>query len=120
MKHNLGDRERIIHIIEAIENIEIILRGVSLEDFSNNLEKKLAIERLLEIIGEATNHISEEVLHNTKTSSPWKKIISTRNIISHEYFRIDETLLYQIATIDMVPLKKDIQSILKDLDQYSK
>jgi len=49
-----------------------------------------------------------------------KKIISTRNIISHEYFRIDETLLYQIATIDMVPLKKDIQSILKDLDQYLK
>jgi uncharacterized protein with HEPN domain len=39
-------------------------------------------------------------------------------MISHEYFRIDETLLYQIATIDMVPLKKDIQSILKDLDQY--
>ena len=120
MKHDLSDRGRIGHVIEAIENIEIILEGVSFEDFSKSLEKKLAIERLLEIIGEATNHISDKVLYNSKTSSPWSKIISTRNLISHEYFRVDETLLYQIATKEMVPLKKDIQTVLKDLDQYLK
>jgi len=96
------------------------LTNVSFEDFSKNLEKKLAIERLLEIIGEATNHISDEVLYNSKTSSPWKKIIATRNMISHEYFRVDEELLYQIATNSIIPLKKDIQTILKDLDQYLK
>lgn len=120
MKHELGDKARISHVIEAIENIEIILNNVSFEEFSKNIEKKLAIERLLEIIGEATNHISEEVLYNSKTSSPWKKIIATRNMISHEYFRVDETLLYEIATKNMMPLKKDIQTILKDLDKYLK
>jgi uncharacterized protein with HEPN domain len=116
MKHDLGDKARIKHVIEAIENIEIILDEISFEEFSENLEKKLAIERLLEIIGEATNHISEEVLYNSKTSSPWSKIIATRNLISHEYFRIDESLLYQIATKEMILLKKDIQIILNDLE----
>lgn len=120
MKHNLGDKQRITHVLEAIENIEIILGDISFEDFSKNLEKKLATERLLEIIGEATNHMSEAVLYNSNTSSPWKKIISTRNMISHEYFRVDESLLCQIVTKEMLPLKKDIQTILKNLDQYLK
>jgi uncharacterized protein with HEPN domain len=116
MKHNLGDKARIIHVIEAIENIETILSEVTFEVFATNLEKKFAIERLLEIIGEATNHISEDILYNDKTSTPWKQIIATRNIISHEYFRVDLKMLYQIATAEMIPLKKDIQTILKDLD----
>jgi uncharacterized protein with HEPN domain len=116
MKHDLGDKARIKHVIGAIENIEIILDGISFEEFSGNIEKKLAIERLLEIIGEATNHISEEVLYNSKTASPWSKIIATRNLISHEYFRIDDSLLYQIATKEMILPKKDIQIILKDLE----
>lgn len=115
MKHDLGDKERITHVLEAIENIETILNEISFDDFSKNLEKKLAIERLLEIIGEATNHISDTVLYNSNTSSPWKKIISTRNMISHEYFRVDEALLFQIATKEMLPLKKDIQILLKSL-----
>lgn len=42
MKHNLGDKERITHVLESIENIEIILGDISFEDFSKNLEKKLA------------------------------------------------------------------------------
>jgi uncharacterized protein with HEPN domain len=120
MKHDLGDKARVLHVIEAIQNIEAILLDVSFEDFSKNIEKKLAIERLIEIIGEATNHISEEVLYNSKTSSPWRKIISTRNMISHEYFRIDASLLFQIATKEMIPLKNDIQIILENLDQYLK
>lgn len=117
MKHDLGDKTRIIHILDAIEKIEIILKNISFEEFCANFEKKLAIERLLEIIGEATKQISEEVLEHSKTSSPWKKIIATRNMISHEYFRVDESLLYQIATNQMMPLKLDIQTILKDLEK---
>ena len=116
MKHDLSDKARVIHVLDAIEKIEIILQNVSFSDFTLNFEKKLAVERLLEIIGEATNNISDEVLYNEKTSSPWKKIIATRNMISHEYFRIDESLVYQIATREMLPLKKDIQTILNDLD----
>ena len=116
MKRDLGDKARINHVIDAIENVEIILENVTFDDFSNNLEKRLAIERLLEIIGEATNHISEEILYNSKTSSPWKQIIATRNLISHEYFRIDVKMLFQIATVEMIPLKIDIKTILKNLD----
>jgi uncharacterized protein with HEPN domain len=116
MRHNLNDRARIIHIIEAISNIERIIKDVDLTTFINSIEKRLSVERLLEIIGEASNHISEKVLFHPEISAPWRKIIGTRNVIAHEYFRID----YKIAKEEIIPLKKDIQTILRDLDQYLK
>ena len=116
MKHNLGDTNRIIHIVEAINNIEVFLQNVALDSFVNNIEKRAAIERMLEIIGEATNHISEEVLYNNEYSSSWRKIIATRNIIAHEYFRVDYDVLFEIATKEIIPLKKDIEIILKKLE----
>jgi hypothetical protein len=39
MKHDLGDKARVFHVLDAIEKIEIILDKVTLEDFSNNFEK---------------------------------------------------------------------------------
>ncbi len=117
MKHNLGDKERINHILEAISNLEKFIENVDLESFINNAEKIAAVERMFEIIGEATNHISEEVLYKKDNSTPWRKIIAVRNIIEHEYFRIDYDILYDIAKKDIIPLKEDIQTILKDLDK---
>lgn len=117
MKHELGDKARIVHIIEAISDIEIILKDISDEDFLNNREKCLAVERLLEIIGEATNHVSEAVLYKKDNSTPWKQIINTRNVIAHEYFRIDYDIIYKIATNNIIPLKKVIENILKELDK---
>lgn len=118
MKHDLGDKARIIHIIEAISDIEFILNNIDLENFLGNKEKKLAIERLLEIIGEASNHISDKILYNPKISAPWRKIIGTRNLIAHEYFRINYNIIYQIAKQEIIPLKEEIQKILIDLDKY--
>lgn len=116
MKHNLGNIDRITHIIDSIEKIEIILKNVGFEEFEINFEKQLAVERLLEIIGEASKHISNEILFDEENSTPWQKVISTRNFLSHEYFRIDYDLVYQIATIDIIPLKKEIIRIKNKLE----
>ena len=78
--------------------------------------KYLSVERLLEIIGEAANHISEEVLYDEDNSTPWKLIIGLRNILSHEYFRVDSKTIYQLATKDIVPLKKEILRIKNKLE----
>ncbi len=38
MKHNLGNLERINHILDAIEKIEIITENISMETFNSNME----------------------------------------------------------------------------------
>jgi uncharacterized protein with HEPN domain len=83
MKPNLTDKNRIQHIIEAISNLEEFLKDISFEEFSNNKEKILAVERSIEIIGEASNHISEKIIFHPQISTPWRQIINTRNIIAH-------------------------------------
>jgi uncharacterized protein with HEPN domain len=120
MKHELGDKKRIEHLLEAISDLELFLKDVDFDSFKNNKEKQSAVERKLEIIGEATNHISEKIIFHPEISTPWRQIINTRNIIIHEYFRVDIEIIFKIATEEIIPLKKNIQTILKDLEKYLK
>jgi len=120
MKHNLNDLVRVNHILDAIEKIEIIVSGVSMEEFITNWEKHLLTGRLFEIIGEASKHISEEVLYDSENSTPWNLIRGLRNIVSHEYFRVDYKTIYKLATIDIIPLKKDILRIKTKLENSQK
>lgn len=110
------DLVRINHILNCIEDINEILNEVSEEEFLKNKEKKYSIERLLEIIGESTNHISEETLYDADNSTPWNKIISFRNFVAHEYFRIDYTIIYKLAKNQILPLKNEIIRIKNKLE----
>ncbi|MGC4128996.1 MAG: DUF86 domain-containing protein [Bergeyella sp.] len=116
MKHKIGDIQRIQHIIDSISTIEIIVNDVDEHTFINNIEKKFSVERLLEIIGEATNHISDEILYDKENSTSWNQIISLRNFLSHEYFRVDYKIIYKIATNNLIPLKKEILRIKNKLE----
>lgn len=116
MNSKINDINRIEHIIENIEYVEKIVDNATLEEIIGNFEKRLALERALEIIGEATKHISEEILHDKQNTSPWRKIIGLRNILSHEYFRMDYDVIYEISKKDIVPLKKEILRIKNKLE----
>lgn len=61
MKGQLTDKIRIQHILDAISEIEVYLTSVSFEDFLANSEKRFATIKQIEIIGEACNHISNEL-----------------------------------------------------------
>ena len=65
--------------------------------FLSNRVKRLAVERLIEIIGEAANHISEEVI-NKNDDIPWSKIIGLRNKIVHDYGEILTDRIWLIAS----------------------
>ena len=60
MKGKIGDKQRLIHILESIEEIEKYTAGENLENFMQNSMMKFASVKQIEIIGEAANHITEE------------------------------------------------------------
>lgn len=110
MKGRTGDKARLHHILDAINEIENYISGISFNIFSNSSEKKFATVKQLEIIGEAANKITKE----TKTDYPeveWIKIIALRNILVHEYYVIDETIVWNIITADLPDLKAQIVSL---------
>ena len=114
MKGQLGDKARLQHIYDAILEIESYTQDVEIEEFLRNSMMRFACIKQIEIIGEAGNHI-------TKTTQlrfseiEWRKIVSLRNIVIHEYFGIDFDVIWSVILSDIPDLKVKIENILNQL-----
>jgi uncharacterized protein with HEPN domain len=65
----------------------------------------LAIERLLEILGEAARRVSEE-FQNQHGEIPWRKIIGQRNVLAHEYGEIKLGRIWVLVTENLEELQR--------------
>lgn len=110
MRSKLGDKIRIQHILEAIIEIEGYIEGLEFDFFMDASVVRFASIKQLEIIGEACNHLSQE-LKQTYTSIEWTHIIGMRNVFVHEYFGVDLHLLWEIIKNDIPELKSKIIEI---------
>ncbi len=100
------------HILDSIKQIEEYLRGVSKEKFMKSRLLQDGVVRQLEIIGEASRNLSEELCQR-HSEVPWKQIIGMRNRIIHEYFDVDLEIVWEVAEKDLPDLKTQIQAILQ-------
>ena len=114
MSDRLGDKIRLQHILDAIGQIEIYTDGVDFEHFASNKMMFDATLRQLEIIGEACNRLSNELIQNNKDVY-WARIIGLRNLVIHEYFGIDDLTIWNIIKLNLPAFKAQIYLIIKDL-----
>ena len=114
MRNNLGDEARLRHILDAVSEIQSYIKNTDIEEFINDSMKKFATVKQLEIIGEAANHISEE-MKGKYSDIKWREIVGLRNILIHEYFGVDEYVVWGIITQDIPKLKSHIKRILSKL-----
>jgi len=115
MKRELGDRERLLHILEAIENVETFIVSMNFDDFNESKLHRAATERQLEIIGEATAALSDE-LKKKYPEVEWQSIKRFRNVIVHEYFGVSIQIVWGVVQKELPPLKIQIEQILKELN----
>ena len=107
MRSELGDRIRLQHIIDAIEEIEKYLVATELPVFLENSMMRFACIKQMEIIGEACNHLSVE-LKSKFLNIEWVQIVGMRNVFAHEYFGIDSRIVWEIIKNDIPELKAKI------------
>ena len=69
MSDNIGDKQRIEHIYEAVLHIENFIQGVDYEEYMRNFQLRLAIVKLLEIVGEVSGMLSNELKRTFRKSS---------------------------------------------------
>jgi uncharacterized protein with HEPN domain len=108
MNDKMGDDQRLLHIEEAISEIESYTKGIDILEFKSNSMIRFASIKQMEIIGEAARYVTEE----TRSKYPdieWKEITGLRNILVHEYFGIDSDLIWQIIETDIPDLKKKLR-----------
>ena len=93
---------RLRDIREACSLIESYMAGVSSEDFFEDTEKQDAVIRRIEIIGEATAHLSEAT-RGQLPALPFRQMRGMRNIVAHDYGHVDVALVWKAAT-EKIPL----------------
>lgn len=114
MRGKLGDKARLNHIFDAIVEIENYLLNVDFDTFLNNSMMRFACIKQMEIIGEASDHISEETKYKF-SEIEWSQIKGMRNVFVHEYFGIDTKLVWEIIQYDLPELKSKVIRILNSL-----
>lgn len=99
------------HMLDAIHRIESYTRGLSREKYLQDGLIQDGVVRQLEIIGEASNNLSEE-FQEKHLEIPWGQIIGLRNRIVHAYFDINLDIAWDIVHGDIPDLKQQIERIL--------
>jgi uncharacterized protein with HEPN domain len=108
-----NDRTYLAHIREAIENIEDYLKGASYEQFASSKMMVDAVVRELEIIGEASNNLSDE-FRRRHSDMLWQRMKDMRNFLIHEYFGVNTKVVWDTCKDDLPQLKSFIEKILDE------
>lgn len=103
------------HIIKSIEHIEQYIQGMDEEEFLETSWAIDAVDHRLTVIGEAMRRIPKS-FQDRHRSIEWHKAIATRNVIIHEYDRIEREIIWDVITNDLPRMKSKLKVLLKKMD----
>ena len=103
-------------VLHAIQLIESFVTGESLPGFIKSDLKQSAVIRQFEIIGEAGTKISAQT-QAAFPDVPWRSIKSFRNLLIHEYFKVDAGEVWATIQNDIEGLKEQMEKILAFLEK---
>ena len=99
-------------IMTAIREIELFLadRPRLFKDFCDDIMLHRAIERNIEIVGEAANRILK--LDPDVPLSDARQAVNARNFVAHGYDKIDDEILWSVVINDLPKLKEEVSALL--------
>ena len=113
MREASRDIIRLEHIVQAIEIIKRYTNGKRFDDLVKDDMMYYAVVKNIEIIGEAANLLTSE-FKKEHPNTQWKLITGMRNYIVHEYFQVDNTVIWDVIQNDLPLLENQIQDYLKE------
>jgi len=103
---------RISDIIEAIEAVLDYIGGMTFEQFAADRRTCDAVVRNFIIIGEAASHLPEDFIE-THSELPWREMRDMRNIVVHEYFGVDNLIVWETLQKDLPPILPLLRHLTK-------
>ncbi len=104
-------RFRVRDILAAMASIAAYTDGMTYEEFVADGRTRDAVVRNLMTMGESVRWIPDVVL-DEHPDVPWRTLRGVRNVVVHEYFGIDDAILWETLRGDLPPLVETLEAIL--------
>lgn len=99
-------------IVRACDKIGRYTLGLMFEHFKEDERAIDAVARNLEVIGEASKRLPDD-LRQRYPDVPWRKMAGLRDVIAHGYFGIDVQLVWDIIQKDVPTVRLKVASIIE-------
>lgn len=109
-------RVRLTDMLGALDEGIEIARGLSFDDYRGRPIVRRAIERCAEIISEASRHVPSE-LKDEHPNAYWQEIKAIGNLLRHEYQRIDDLVMWRMATKYFPELRQIVVVLLRQIER---
>ena len=111
MKHEDRDLAQLWDMRRFGREARDLVRRTSFKGLEGNSMRKLALERSLELLGEAARHVSPG-FQGKHAQIDWRALIGQRNVLAHDYGKINHRRLYDSARVKVPSLLADLDRIL--------
>ena len=108
------DAACVLDMLHAARGALRSLQSVSVEQYRANEDLRLAVERRLEILGEAAHGVSV-ALRERYPGIPWRAIIGQRNLLIHAYAAVQDELIWRLSESHLPALVASLEAVLRDL-----
>ena len=95
------------------KNIQEFIQGMTKDAFAQDKKTYFAVISQIGIIGEATKRLSDD-LRSAHAHIPWKDAAAMRDVLSHDYMRIDLTIVWNVIEDHLPSLREEVQRLLAE------
>jgi uncharacterized protein with HEPN domain len=104
-------QNRVQDVLSAIAEIREFTNEITFEEFQGDRKTVRAVLYNLAIIGEAVRSVPSEV-EDLHPEIPWDDVRGMRNIIIHEYFQVNLSIIWQTIQADLVSLECSLRQLI--------
>jgi uncharacterized protein with HEPN domain len=100
-------------MVQAIKLIQEFVTPLSYEEYLDSRRDQMAVERGLEILGEAARRISSE-FQQAHPEIDWRNTIGLRNVIAHRYEQVQQDQIWAIVMVELPRLLAQLEPLVPE------